>query len=382
MIDFRRVSDNALATMKDAGKSAFASIKDAGRTFHIILAILLALMAWGGFSWIRIMFIEGVGITGSSDLVPWGLYIVGFVFFVGTILVGFLSLLAAVLFLMSDVGNPIRAGLLPVVLRNPTSMLVYTSMTYAGFAALMLSELFFAVKITLRGGKGSHWDEKMAKMLAIGALLFALMVVHAPHGALFAFLKAREMWNTPLLPAHFVTVALASGIAVMIHITISTTRITKKQIVSRETLSHMGGLLAFFLGVTLFMDFFDYLVMGYSGKPHGLETWHLLTNRFFPFFLTNTLGMFIAMAILLFKWGRTITGLFMASTITIIAILAYRWNLIIVAQIPPLFPGTGEIYYVPTLPEWAVLLGIISLITFLYLVLTRVLPMEQTYQGN
>jgi molybdopterin-containing oxidoreductase family membrane subunit len=408
MIDFRRVSDNALATTKDAGKSAFASIKDAGRTFHIILAILLALMAWGGFSWIRIMFIEGVGITGSSDLVPWGLYIVGFVFFVGTsagaslmglmihgfgrkdyeplgtraILVGFLSLLAAVLFLMSDVGNPIRAGLLPVVLRNPTSMLVYTSMTYAGFAALMLSELFFAVKITLRGGKGSHWDEKMAKMLAIGALLFALMVVHAPHGALFAFLKAREMWNTPLLPAHFVTVALASGIAVMIHITISTTRITKKQIVSRETLSHMGGLLAFFLGVTLFMDFFDYLVMGYSGKPHGLETWHLLTSRFFPFFLTNTLGMFIAMAILLFKWGRTTTGLFMASTITIIAILAYRWNLIIVAQIPPLFPGTGEIYYVPTLPEWAVLLGIISLITFLYLVLTRVLPMEQTYQGN
>jgi molybdopterin-containing oxidoreductase family membrane subunit len=242
--------NRALALMKDAGNSALASIKDAGRTFHIILAICLVLMAWGLISWVRIMFIEGVGITGSSDLVPWGLYIVGFVFFVGTsagaslmglmihgfgrkdyeplgtraILVGFLSLMAAVLFLMSDVGNPIRAGLLPAVLRNPTSMLVYTSMTYAGFAALMLSELFFAVKITLKGGKGGHWDEKMAKVLAIGALLFALMVVHAPHGALFAFLKAREMWNTPLLPAHFVTVALASGIAVMIHITISTTK--------------------------------------------------------------------------------------------------------------------------------------------------------------
>lgn len=400
--------NRALALMKDAGNSALASIKDAGRTFHIILAICLVLMAWGLISWVRIMFIEGVGITGSSDLVPWGLYIVGFVFFVGTsagaslmglmihgfgrkdyeplgtraILVGFLSLMAAVLFLMSDVGNPIRAGLLPAVLRNPTSMLVYTSMTYAGFAALMLSELFFAVKITLKGGKGGHWDEKMAKVLAIGALLFALMVVHAPHGALFAFLKAREMWNTPLLPAHFVTVALASGIAVMIHITISTTKLTKKEIVSRETLSHMGGLLSFFLGVTLFMDFFDYLVMGYSGKPHGLETWHLLTSGFFPFFLINTLGMFIAMAILLFKWGRTVPGLFIASTITIIAILAYRWDLIIVAQIPPLFPGTGEIYYVPTLPEWAVLVGIISLITFLYLVLTRVLPMEKTFQGN
>jgi molybdopterin-containing oxidoreductase family membrane subunit len=407
MIAIKKVYDSALALMKKAGNSALASIKGAGRTYHIILAILLVLIAWGAINWVRIMFIEGVGITGSSDLVPWGIYIVGFVFFVGTsagaslmglmihgfgrkdyeplgtraILVGFLSLLAAVLFLMSDVGNPIRAGLLPVVLRNSTSMLVYTSMTYAGFAALMLSELFFAVKITLKGGEGNYWDERMAKVLAIGALLFALMVVHAPHGALFAFLKAREMWNTPLLPAHFVTVALASGIAVMIHITISTTKITKREIVSKGTLSHMGGLLAFFLGVTLFMDFFDYLVMGYSGKPHGLETWHLLTNGFFPFFLTNTLGMFIAMVILIFKWGRTVTGLFIASSITIIAILAYRWDLIIVAQIPPLFPGTGEIYYVPTLPEWAVVVGVIALITFLYLVLTRVLPMEKTYQG-
>jgi molybdopterin-containing oxidoreductase family membrane subunit len=230
------------------------------------------------------------------------------------------------------------------------------------------------------GGEGSYWDERMAKWLAIGALLFALMVVHAPHGALFAFLKAREMWNTPLLPAHFVTVALASGIAVMIHITITTAKITKKEIVSKETLSHMGGLLAFFLGVTLFMDFFDYLVMKYSGKPGGLEIWHFLTTDFIHFFLTNTLGMFSVMVFLLFKWGRTITGLFIASSVTIISILAYRWDLIIVAQIPPLFPGIGEIYYTPTVPEVAVMVGVVALVTFLYLVLTRVLPMEEPFQ--
>jgi molybdopterin-containing oxidoreductase family membrane subunit len=283
---------------------------------------------------------------------------------------------------MSDVGNPIRAGLLPAVLRNPTSMLVYTSMTYAGFAALMLSELYFAVKITRMGGAGSHRDEKMAKVLAIGALLFALMVVHAPHGALFAFLKAREMWNTPLLPPHFVAVALASGLSLMIFISILTAKITKRELVSKETLSHMGGLLAFFLGITLFMDFFDYLVMSYSGKPGGLEIWHFLTGRYLPFFLINTIGMFIAMAILLFKRGRSITGLLIASSVTMIAIMAYRINLIIVAQIPPLFPGTGEIYYIPTVPEMAVVAGIVALIIFLYLVLTRVLPMEETIQGN
>ena len=379
-------------------------MKETGRVFYGVLALLLVLMVWGGYSWVRIMFIDGVGITGSSDLVPWGVFIVGFVFLVGTragaslmglmihgfgredykplgtraILVGFLSLMAAVLFLMSDVGNPLRAMLLPAVIRNKTSMLVYTSMTYAGFGALLLGELYYAVKITRKGGVGSHWDEKMAKGLAIMALLFALMVVHAPHGALFAFVKAREMWNTPLLPPHFVVVALSSGTALMILVAIITSKIDKRELVSKMTLANMGGLLTFFLIVTLFMDFFDYLLMNYSGKPGGLEIWHLMTGRFAPLFLTTTIGMSAALLILLINRGRTIKGLVIALTLTMIAIIAYRINLIVVAQIPPRFPGIGELNYIPTMPEMAVVFGIIASAFFLYIVLTKVLPMEET----
>lgn len=378
-------------------------MKKAGKVYYSVLAFLLCLMVWGGYSWIRIMFIDGVGITGSSDLVPWGVFIVGFVFLVGTsagasliglmihgfgrkdyeplgtraILVGFLSLMGAVLFLMSDVGNPLRAMLLPAVLHNPESMLVYTSMTYAVFAVLMLSELYYAIRITRKGGVGSHWDERMAKGLAIVALLFALMIVHAPHGALFAFIKAREMWNTPLLPPHFVVVALASGVALMILVAMITSKIEKRELVSRETLAHMGGLLAFFLTVTLFMDIFDFLVMNYSGKPGGLEIWHLMTGRFAPFFYTNTIGMSSALLILLINRGRTSAGVFIAALITIIAIVAYRIDLVVVAQTPPLFPGMGELYYIPTMPEMAVVAGVLALALFLYLVLIKVLPMEE-----
>jgi Ni/Fe-hydrogenase subunit HybB-like protein len=164
----------------------------------------------------------------------------------------------------------------------------------------------------------------------------------------------------------------------MILVAILTLKIEKKELVSKETLSHMGGLLAFFLIVTLFMDFFDFLVMNYTQKPGGLEIWHIVTGRFAPLFLVNVIGMVSALIILLFKWGRTIKGLSIASPITIIAILAYRIDLIIVAQIPPLFPGLGELYYTPTVPEMAVVAGIISLALFLYLVLTKVLPMEET----
>jgi Ni/Fe-hydrogenase subunit HybB-like protein len=379
-------------------------MKETSRAFYVFITLMFIIAVWGGYNWVRIMFIDGVGITGSSDFVPWGVYIIGFVFFVGAsagasmigllihgfgredykplgtraILVGFLSLMAAVLFLMSDVGNPFRAMLLPAVLRNTTSMLVYTSMTYAGFAALMLGELYYAVQITRRGGVGSHMQEKMAKVLAILALLFALMVVHAPHGALFAFITAREMWNTPLLPPHFVVVAIASGTSIMILVAIITSKIDKRELVSMSTLIHMGKLLALFLIITLFLDFFDFLVMNYSGKPAGKEIWHLLTGRFAPLFIINTAGMFVAMLILIFKWGRTIKGLFIASALTVIAIVAYRIDLVVVAQTPPLFPGIGEVYYIPTAPEMAVVAGIIALAIFLYTVLTKVLPMEET----
>jgi Ni/Fe-hydrogenase subunit HybB-like protein len=102
-----------------------------------------------------------------------------------------------------------------------------------------------------------------------------------------------------------------------------------------------------------------------------------MTGRFLPFFLTNTIGMSAAMLILLFKRGRTIPGLFIASSITMIAIVAYRIDLIVVAQTPPLFPGIGELYYTPTVPEMAVVAGVFALALFLYLVLTRVLEMEE-----
>ncbi len=130
------------------------------------------------------------------------------------------------------------------------------------------------------------------------------------------------------------------------------------------------------------MDFFDFVVMNYAATPGGLHTWHNLTGRFLPLFLINTVGMTTAMVMMFFKRGRTIPGLLIASIITILSIIAYRTNLVMMAQIPELFPGIGEIYYIPTLPEMGVVAGIVGGAIFLYLVLTKVLPMEETFQGN
>ena len=87
----------------------------------------------------------------------------------------------------------------------------------------------------------------MAKILGIIAVPYALIVVHSFTGTIFGVVKAREMWNTPLLPVHFVLSALASGFALVILVTLITSKIQKKEILSLKTYDHMGSLLFFFL---------------------------------------------------------------------------------------------------------------------------------------
>jgi len=364
------------------------------------VGIGLLIGLWGG----AMVLIKGHELTmGTTRDVPWGIFIAGFAFFVGAsagatiiglmihvfarqdyrslgtraLLVGLLSLMAAVLFLIVDipvVKLPIML-LVPWVLGNPTSMFLYTATTYYLFGLILLAELYCTVKIIR--GNASNMVKKMSKWLAIVAVPFALWVLHAPHGALFGVIKAREYWNTPLLPPHFAIAALATGTAIIIVIAIATPKISQRGLVSRETLDHLGKLLAFFITVTIFFDFFDILVSNYSRIPEIMEAWSLLTGRYAPLFVLNIGGLFVALLILLFKQGRSVKGLFIASLLALAAIAAYRYNIVIVGELVPLRPG-HEIHYSPTGVEISLTVGIVALVMLLYTVLTRVLPLEET----
>jgi molybdopterin-containing oxidoreductase family membrane subunit len=185
------------------------------------------------------------------------------------------------------------------------------------------------------------------------------------------------MWNTPMLPVHFVISAIASGFAMVILVAVITSKIEKREILTSKTFDHMGRLLAFFVIVTLFLDFFDYFILRYSGTKEAMEIWHILTRRYTILFMMNIGGLTLAFLILLFKRGRTPNGLLIAASIIQFAIIAYRIDLVSVGQLAPLYPGMGELYYYPTLPEISVALAIVALIILLYTVLSKIIPMEE-----
>jgi Ni/Fe-hydrogenase subunit HybB-like protein len=291
------------------------------------------------------------------------------------LLVGLLSLSAAVLFIAVDVGHIDRMVRLPFVWRNETSMFTYTSATYYLFGLLLLVELYFALKMTR--GTASDSEKTLTKWLAIAIVPFALVIVEAPHGGLFAVVKAREFWNSPLLPPHFVAAALLSATAVLVLIGAASSVVTKRSLVGKATLSHMGILLAFFIALSAFFDLFDFIVFSYSDTITGNTAWEFLSGSNLVVSVVHVGGYMLALSILLVKRGRETPWLTVAAAVALIAVAAYRYNLTIVGQAPPLLPFLEDPSYAPTFVEISITTGIVAFALLGYSVLTRVLPMEE-----
>ena len=388
-----------MKVLKDAIGYVIKNLRTASWKFYSYCFVLL-IIAGVGLSGAVTALAEGHHHSNMSDMVPWGILISGLAFFIGlsagatmvgllihgfgrddyhpvgtrAILIGLMCIFAAMGCVMMDVGNPFRAMKIPFLLRNETSMFFISSSSYMGFTALLIAELVSTVYVTI--GKAGRRGKNIAKVLGIIAVPYALIVVHSFTGTIFGVVKAREMWNTPLLPVHFVTSALASGFALVILVTIITSWVNKKELVSRETYNHMGIMLCFFLIATVFLDTFDYLILSYSGTAEGLETWHIFTGRYLPLFLINMVGLYAALVMTAFKRLRTPRGLFCSSVIVIIAIAAYRINLISIAQLVPLFHELGEIQYVPNMHEVAPVIGLMAALMLLFSILTKILPLE------
>jgi len=368
--------------------------------FYAWIGFLAVIVVIGLINFIR-QTTDGHHLTGLNDAVPWGLYVTGYVFMVGiaagatmvglmlhafgregyaplatrALLVGFFSLCAAILFIMVDVGSIPRMLRLPWLWRNETSMFTYTSLTYYGFGALMLGGLYYALRITR--WEATENDKNVAKWLAIVMVPFALVVVQAPHGGLFAVARARDFWSNPLLPPHFAIAGLLTGTAVMMCVAAVSSVVSGRDLVTKKTLAHMGALLGLFIAMAAFMDFFDMLVYQYSDDVAGNEAFHRLWSDGWVLSSLHVGGYVVALGIILLNRGTSAGWLGAAAAIAVVASAAYRFNLTAAGQAPSLLPFLEDVHYSPTFVEISISAGIVALITLAYSIATKVLPMEQ-----
>ena len=381
-----------------AGRTAIAKSSTASKVWYGGLGVFMVL---GLYAFIR-QEVGGQYVTGLTNATPWGLYVAVFVFLVGisagstiiglmvhgfgrkgyaplatrALLVGLIALAAAVTFIMLDVGRIERAVFVPLLDRNLTSVQFYSSLSYILFGLILLMGLYYTVKASR--GMSTARDAKLGRWLAIAAVPFALVVLQGVDGALFAGIQAREFWNSALLPPHFAVGALVSGTAVMMIVAVVAARIRGRDLVSRDVLTQMGVLLVLFIAIAAPLDFFDFLVFRYSNTAGGDEAWQFLAGAQLPFSILHVGGYVAAIAILLSsKRRKDVRWLTAAAAVALVAVAAYRYNLIVVGMELPLLPFFANQPYWPSGIEVMLTLGVIALGLCAYSVLTRVIPMEE-----
>ncbi|MFA4918629.1 MAG: NrfD/PsrC family molybdoenzyme membrane anchor subunit [Thermodesulfovibrionales bacterium] len=353
-----------------------------GRRYWVWIFFLLGLISVGFLAYLY-QFKNGLGVTGMSRDVSWGLYIGQFTFLVGvaasgvmvvlpyylhdykkfgrlTILGEFLAIAAVImcmLFIFVDLGQPLRV--LNVIL-HPTlnSVMFYDMLVLSGYLFLNL-----LIGWTVLGAERKEVaPPKWVKPLIILSIAWAPSI-HTVTAFLYAGIPGRHFWLTAILAARFLASAFAGGPALLIILALIVRKYTKFD-PGKEAIQSLGKIVTycmlinvFFLGLELFTAF-------YSQIPGHMHSFIYLYaglhghNQLVPIMWVSSILAVISIGLLVFPQIRKNESLL---AVACVATFFSLWidkgfGLVIGGFVPNPFEKITE--YWPTLPEALITLAV------------------------
>ncbi|MBI3912683.1 MAG: polysulfide reductase NrfD [Chloroflexi bacterium] len=338
--------------------------------------------------------LDGLKVTNLTQIVPWGLWVALYIYFIGLsagsfllstlIYVGgvkrfepvgkiamftaFVALMAGLLFILLDLGHMERFWTV-FFNRNPNSVLEWEIHFYLLYMVILVAELWLLMRRDLvrwsqekKGWLGTLYrlmalnsrdisekalqdDMRLVKLLGLIGIPVAIGV-HGGTGAIFAVVKARPYWYTGLFPLIFITSALASGGALLTFIVAFFSQLEEKA--RGELVGGLGKLVAALLGVDLLFIASEFLIGIYGAIPDHLATYN--TIMFGPFwwvFWILQLGIGAALPLILLTHKRTnsnITWIGLAGAMIVVGIVGVRLNIVIPPLTRPLVEGFDTAY--------------------------------------
>lgn len=386
-------------------RDAFREATNGGRKYHLWMGSLTFLMLVGLYAY-SIQLREGMGVTGMTDQVSWGLYISNFTFLVGlaaaavmlvmpayvlhdvdfkkAVLMGEGVAVAAVCmclgFVTVDLGGPFRAWhLIPVigVFNWPHSMLTWDIIVLNGYLLLNLSIPFYLLYSHYCGREP---NKKLYVPFVILSVFWAVSI-HLVTAFLYAGLVARPFWNNALLGPRFLASAFAAGPSFIL-LSLAVIRSQTGYDIQETTIRKLAMVITvaaqinlIMLGSEIFKEFYwpsehsqsaIYLFFGLNGK-----------SALVPWIWTSIAMNVVATGILTIHTARLCHHLlYPACGLLFLAIWIEKgMGLLVPGFIPS--PLGELVEYVPTWIEIAVTLGIWAMGLFVYTILVRVaLPIE------
>ena len=313
--------------------------------YWVWMLFLLSIMGVGGLCYVQ-QFNYGLGITGMSRDVTWGVYISQFTFLVGVaagglmlvlpyyihnykafgriVILGEFMAIAAIamclMFIIADLGQPMRA--MNVLLHpTPNSMLFWDMIVLNGYLFLNILCGWVVLHSEYKGIKYPKWIKPFIYLSIPWAIS-----IHTVTAFLYCGLPGRHFWLTAILAPRFLASAFAAGPALLLVIAMILKRTTKFD-VGREAqdklvtiIGYAAMLNFFFLGTEFFVAYYsqipghmhtlDYL---FWGLGHGDQVF----NNLVPFMRASVVMGLAGIGLIFVSRARQSDGLLVVSCLLI-----------------------------------------------------------------
>lgn len=350
------------------------------KNWSLISLVLIAIGAAGVIN----LLLNGEQVMGTTNSVPWGILISGYVFFaVAATGVGLISSLGHVFGIrkFQAIGN--RAlltslvlllcgfGVLLFELGSPLKMINFLFSPNLSAPIWWMGALYgvYLIMLVIELSYSLKNDHSKVKTVATIAFFVKLAAV-SNLGAIFAAFYARPFWEGAFYPMHMIVTAVLSGAAVLTIVVYLFAKNSDDY--ANSMVPTLGKILAAFLAVTFFMEVWQIVINLYGATADKQSALMALLSGplSIKFWLLQiALGLLLPLVLLL-KSGYSNKNVFTASVLAVIGLLAMRVNFVIVGQINPLWSNSeSPVYnsYTASWTEWSIIIGAIGATIFLYL---------------
>lgn len=373
---------------------------DGSVSFYAWMTFLTAVALVGANAWAQ-QVAFGMGVTGMSDHVSWGLYIANFTFGVGlaagavmmvipaylyhdkkmhdVVIVGELLAVAAIvmciLFVTVDLGRPDRFWhIMPGIGRFnwPISMLTWDVIVLNVYLAINLHVASYLIYTRF---KGETPNPKWYLPFVFLSIIWAISI-HTVTAFLYSGLGGRPFWNTAILAPRFIASAFVTGPAFII-LTLQVLNRTSGLKGLRGPISTLTKILRVTVLLNLFLVLSEVFTQFYTGGHHAAAATYLYFGidghtALVPWIWTAiVLNVSAAIILLSPKIETKIWLLDIACVFAFVGLWIEKGMGLI---IPGFIPSTLHeiVEYIPSLIEWKVMAGIWAVGAILYTLMLKV----------
>jgi molybdopterin-containing oxidoreductase family membrane subunit len=388
--------------------------QESSKNMRITLYVLVTLVVLFAIFAIQILF-WGLGYTDMNNNFTWGAWIIGdlglvalgggafttgyllYIFRVdklrpiinSTVLLGFMCYLFTFVFLLFDLGQPLRCWF----------GFAYPNWGKGVYPASMLTEVFFCLSIyfcilcvelipTILEHKVliknkviatiAHYMHVLMWTMAAAGTFLSFFHQGSLGGGMWGVLYGRAVWYSPHFFFMAVVAAIAGGTSFMTMMPYIAGKVMKKEVVPMETyqiLTKVSGIV--FVGYFIFrvydvyaaitkyapMNFRDYFDMW--GGYYGI--WMLVLE----FILVISAMFFLVQK----KYREQEKFMVIGATSGILAIVTSKLSVLLHGFSVPNFPWKGFTAYMPTIQEWAITFGCFACMILIYMIFAKWFPL-------